>query len=255
MVDDEIGELVDPLVGGSTEESFRLVIGDHPVDVGEATDDGRVASCRQRCFVDDPVTRVEVCDGHRRNRGDPAIGGFTEKTQRQRTVDTEPDADVVGGLWTGFDTSELIVLTLVADRPFAAPHEPDDVDGFTQGLECLPGSPVRPPMAVIASEGACTESEFETAAAEEIDRRCSLRQDRWRAQGKAGDIRKDRDPLGSRSNRGEQGEGVNEPPLVRMVLDPDEVEALLIGNVDRFPKAAEIGGLGVGKMPKETGRP
>ena len=82
-----------------------------------------------------------------------------------------------------------------------------------------------PPIPATASQkppGA--DPELEPTGAHDVERDRRLGQHRRLSEGQVGDIGKDADPGRSRQEVRDQGEGVEEPPLVGMVLDPDDVQ-------------------------------
>jgi hypothetical protein len=135
------------------------------------------------------------------------------------------------------------MLARESEAALATPDQADDLHGLLERLQRLAR---RPPGSAISldgvPEGPRPEPQLETPPGEQVDAGGSLGQHRRRAQRKTGDIGEQLDPLGGRTDGGDEGKGVDEPPLVGMVLDPQVVETHVLsppGDVQQ-----RIGGVG-----------
>jgi hypothetical protein len=122
------------------------------------------------------------------------------------------------------------VPTLEGDRPLAAPKGADDLDPLLQCLERLTTGPQgtahRPDR---LPERTRTQPELEAAAREQVERGRLLAEQGGTAQREIGDVREDADAFRPRQLVSDQRERVQVAPLVRVILDPDQIEAELVG--------------------------
>jgi hypothetical protein len=125
---------------------------------------------------------------------------------------------------------ELVVLAFEADRSLAAPHEADYLDRL---LERVHRFAARQHRAADRFDGveasARAEPELDTPTRDEVERRRGLAENRGRAEREVGNVRKDVNLFGAHGHRREQRPRVDEPALVRVVLNTDQLETQLIG--------------------------
>ena len=111
-----------------------------------------------------------------------------------------------------------------------APHEPHDLYGLFDGADGLAGAPAR---AVHGDhgvpEGAGAEAHLYPAPGEHVEAGGGLGEHGRRAQGQVGHVGEEADALGYGNERRDERPGVEEAPLVWMILDADEVEAGPVG--------------------------
>lgn len=119
-------------------------------------------------------------------------------------------------------------------------HSADHVDGLLEGVDRLarraPWTADRPDR---VPEATRTEAELNPSARQQIGGSGLLGDDRRAAQRQVGHIGKEPDPLGSCGQPRDQRERVEEAPLVRMVLDADQVETELIREPHRRQKLVD----------------
>ena len=138
---------------------------------------------------------------------------------------------------------QVIVLPLEAEAALAAPHQADDLDRLGQGVERFSRAASHTPVGGDGvPEGARPQPQLEATTAQHVDAGGGLGHRRRRAQRETGDVGEHPDPLGRLRHGGEQHEGVVEPSLIRVVLDPGPVEPESLG-LDRHGDgiAARIG--------------
>jgi hypothetical protein len=136
----------------------------------------------------------------------------------------------MGGPRAGMEALDRVVRALEGDRPLAAPEGADDRHCLLQGLQRLTTRPHRPAhRGDRLPEATRAEAELEASAREHVQRRGLLGEDGRAPEREVCDVRKEPDPLGPGDQIANQGEGVEEPPLIRMVLDPDQIQLELVG--------------------------
>ena len=86
----------------------------------------------------------------------------------------------------------------------------------------------RPMPATAFQKFPAPEPELESAAAHDVHRRRGLGDHRWVAHRQARDVGEEPEPLGPRQQIGDQRIRVEVAPLIRVILDADEVEAALL---------------------------
>ena len=89
-------------------------------------------------------------------------------------------------------------------------------------------------------EPARAEAELEAPAREGVERGRLLRDHRRQPERQVRDVREEPDALGARDQVADQRPGLEVTPLVRVVLDPDEVEAELVGAAREGAQLIEI---------------
>ena len=157
--------------------------------------------------------------------GTQASASSTGDAQHPRLVGAEPDRDVVGRLRTRVQSLHLVVLAGVGERA-AAPHAPDDRDRLDQCIDGLLGTSLRSAgRHDRVPERSCAESEFHSAAGDQVESRRRLGKDHRWSQRQARDIGAHAQRGGAGADHREQRPGVEEPGLVRVVLHRHQVEA------------------------------
>src|SRR5271167_627593 len=157
VLDREFGEERNELCGGCL-----------AVEVVDPPDRGGVTSGCVGGLVDAGVrlghclAGVEVA-----HRGQPAVCGRADECESPGLVDTEPDADVVGGSGPGMHTAEGVRLARRPHRALVAPHQADYLDGLTQRVDRFTGATARAPHGCDGiPERTRPEPEFDAPAGE-----------------------------------------------------------------------------------------
>jgi hypothetical protein len=128
----------------------------------------------------------------------------------------------------------------------AGPAGADDVDRFAERPACLPGRAVGTAHAGDrVDEPASAEAELEPAAAEDVDGRGLLGEHRRRTQRQVGHVGEEVHIAGLRGQPGDLGKRVDETGVVRMVLDPDVLQAVGVGDGGDAPGDGQAAGVGV----------
>jgi hypothetical protein len=133
------------------------------------------------------------------------------------------------------------VPAVVANRPGAVPALPQDLHCLLQRFDALARSELGSAHRVRGLEiAAAAETGLEPAAAEHVQRRCSLREYRRRSQWEVSHRREHADPLRSAEDHADQRERIQMPPLVGVVLDPEQVVPELVGKAGCLQDTAGI---------------
>ena len=112
------------------------------------------------------------------------------------------------------------------NRVARRPQRSNNLDGLFECLDTLARGTCRPTQAVDAlGECSGTEAEFEPAAGEQVEGRGAAGEYRRWPQRQIRHVREERDVLGLRGEGREEGPGVEEVRLVRVVLHAEDVEA------------------------------
>jgi hypothetical protein len=121
------------------------------------------------------------------------------------------------------------------------PQEPDQIDGLVERLHGLARRPPRPAeVRDQVGQAAGAEAELEAAAAQHVERCRGLGHHGGRAQRQVRHVGEERNALGLGDQRRYQRPGVEEVPLVGVILDADEVEPGFIGHAHQFAYAIEL---------------
>src|SRR5215470_11272497 len=211
-------------------DRWRPALADQSLDIHDTPYLPRVAARRQRGFVDPPVALAEVIASERTQRRDPAVRLAADQPLHPGPEGTQPDTNRVNRARARAGALQPVVVSVEGDPLLLRPHQPDDLDGFFQRIYAFGGAASwaahsRDVMPVRARP----QSQLETAAAGDVERGRSLGHDRGRSERQVGDVGEESDPVRLREQRGDQGEGIEEASLVRVVLDADVVEAGLVG--------------------------
>ena len=130
---------------------------------------------------------------------------------------------------------------VVANRAGAAPALPQDLHRLLKRLDALTRGELGGAHGVGRLEiAAGAEARLEPAAAEHVERRCGLRKYRRRPQREVAHRQEHADPLCPGEDHAEQRERIQMPPLVGVVLDPEQVIPELIGQAGCLQHTAGI---------------
>src|SRR5207253_11310581 len=115
---------------------------------------------------------------------------------------------------------KLIELALEAYPVLAAPEQTDDLHRLLQRRDGLARCSHRTVVRLDPlPEPACSEAELDPAATQKVERRRGLRKHRRRTQRQVRDVREDGQALRAHGDRGQQRPGVDEAPMVWMILN------------------------------------
>ena len=135
--------------------------------------------------------------------------------------------------------------TVEGDFLLAAPREPEHLDRLLEGIDRLARAPRRPAHRRHPFEQRTRpEPELEAAAAQEVERGGLLGQHRGRTERQVGDVGEEAQALRLREQRPDQGERVEEAPLVRVILYAHEVETAGLRGAHHRPRGLELVGRG-----------
>jgi hypothetical protein len=120
--------------------------------------------------------------------------------------------------------------TLEGDCPFPAPEETDDLDRLLVGLERLSRRANRTAhRADRVPECSGSEPELEATAREDVERRRLLGDHRRQAKRQVRDVGEDAETLGAGEQIGHQRPGLEKAPLIRVVLDAEQIQPESVG--------------------------
>src|SRR5438874_7459717 len=237
------GQPLDPVVDGSAQPALvgrRLPA--YAAEVEPPPDRGRVASRPARGLVDGLVQAADLLDAGSAQRRQPAVGDTTDEPQHARLVGADPDLDAVSGWRARPIAGRPVMLTLEAHALFACPGPPDQLDRLFQRLYSFTRRAARTAHRLDrVPESPGTKPELETASAEQVQGGGLFGQHWRRPEGQVRNIGEDADLPGLGQKVADQRHGVQEPPLVWMVLDPDEVEAGGVGRRHQRSRFFEVG--------------
>lgn len=130
------------------------------------------------------------------------------------------------------ETLDGVMLPFERDRALAAPVRADDLDRLLQRFERLTRCSRRAAeRADRLPEAARAETEIEPTAGQHVEGRSLLRDHRRPAQRQVRDVGKEAHAFRPREQVADQRPRLEVPPLVRVVLDPDQIDAELVGAV------------------------
>ena len=137
------------------------------------------------------------------------------------------------GLGTALGAGDGVVL---ARQPNAAacrrPHLAHDRDRLFQRGDALAGGQARAGVGRDGfQEATGAKAELHPAAGDQVQRGDAAGEDDGMTQREVGDVGGDLHALGLRGDDGQQSPGVHQARLVRVVLETDEVEADLLGQL------------------------
>ena len=143
----------------------------------------------------------------------------------------------------GVGAGQAVVRAREPEVAFAAPDQANDLDRLLERDERVAGLAARPAIRLDGiPEAASTQCQFEASAAQHVETGGRLGHHCRRAQREVGDIGEETHASGDGRDCAEQGPGVDEAPLVRMILNADPVETAgldLPGGVEQ-----RVGGVG-----------
>ena len=176
-----------------------------------------------------PLHRGDALGCRPEERRHPAVSEPSGQRERARLPDSEPDLDRIRGRRAGVETPHRVVLAPDRDRPLATPEGSDHPDRLLERREGLAARADGPAhRADRLPESARSKTELEAPARERVERRCLLCDDRGAPERQVRDVREDADPVRAREEVGAQRPGVEEAPLVGVVLNPDQAEPELV---------------------------
>jgi hypothetical protein len=215
-------------------------------DVQQPAHGGGGAAGTLRGVVEDRVPLAEVGRPFQvRQRRQPAVGLAPGQAQHARLVGAEPDVDVVRGRRAAGGAVDAVVGALVRQGPpgLDVPDAADDVDRLRQRVDALARR--QPPAAHRLDrvpEPAGTQAELEAPAAEQIQAGGGTGEHRGRPQREVEHVRAQADALGLPGHVAQQRPRVQEPRLVRVVLERRQVQA---GGLGRLREGDHAGRLDV----------
>jgi hypothetical protein len=206
------------------------LVGDHPADVVEAPYLAWIATRLLGGLVDAAAGGRVLVRGQVRERWDPAVGQTARQREHARLVGADPQLNRVDGPRAGLETLDAVEASAHPYRVVAPPKRPDDLDRLREGVHGLAGTaPGAAHRDDPLPERPGAEAELEAAFGKDVQARRLLGDHRGTAQGQVRNVREDVHPLRLGKERGDQHPRVEKATLVRVVLDPDEVEALVVG--------------------------
>src|SRR5438093_8118438 len=197
--------------------------------VQHAPDRTRVATRRDRSFIDAPVALQEVGLFDVAVRRHPTVTQPADDRKHPGLVGAEPDADRVLRLGTRMRAGKPIELALEADTVLPAPQKADHLDRLLDRRHGLSRRPHRPVVGLDPlPEASRAQAQLQAPVAQDVERRGGLGEHGRRAQRHVRDVGKETDARGPHRDRGQERPGVEEAALIRVVLDADDVEPELV---------------------------
>src|SRR5829696_8763927 len=225
----ELRECLHPCRYRAFEETLAFGA-DVTIEVIGATDLSGFSSCSVGALVDPLVQLGKAPWRGVAERGHPAVRDPPDEVEHLRPVGADPDPDVVDGMGTGPHPLQGIKLAVEAQRTLVAPHQSHDLYGLFDGADGLAGAPARTAHADHrVPECSGPEAHLHPPSREYVEAGRRFREHGRRAQGQVGDVGEETDAFGNGHECGDEGPGVQETPLVGMVLDAHEVEARPVG--------------------------
>jgi hypothetical protein len=146
------------------------------------------------------------------------------------------------------------VAAFIPDAPLPAPHQTDHVDGLLGRFHRLAGGPPRTAHGHNGvPERSGSQAQLHPAAGEDVEGGGGLGQDGRRPKREAGHVGEEPDPGRPAGQVGDERPGVEESPLVGVVLDPDEVEAGLVRHLGQPQDLLPLQPAGVMLIPNSRG--
>src|SRR5437763_11705139 len=219
-------ELLGPVRGGTAQPALLRPAGDPAVHVRHPADTLRIAAGRSRRLVDHRLTPRDLVKRQPGQAWDPAVGQTADQADHARPISAHPDPDVMSRGRTAVGAVQAVVTPVEVDATLPRPDTANDLDRLLERVDGLrPRAYRAAPGLDPLPKGACPETELEASAAEPVDRGRRLGEAGRRAERQVRDVGKEADTLGPRGEVRDQHPRVEEPPLVGVILDPDEVEA------------------------------
>jgi hypothetical protein len=233
VLERERRELLDPLCHRPLEASLGAGE-DRAAHVEQSPNLGRASPRALGGLVDRRIAALQVAGLQVRERGEPAVRRGAGQAQHARLVGAEPDRDGVSRSRAALGAVHAVESPLDPERPPLArvPHAADDLDRLAQRRDPLAGRELRAAHALDrVPEAAGPQAQREAAARQQVQRGGGARQDGGLSQWQVQDVARDRDAGCGRRDPAEQRPRVVESRLVGVVLERDEVEPRLLGQL------------------------
>ena len=191
----------------------------------------RLAAGRRGSLVDHAVGLGQRRRSSRQEQADrhgPAIRPPPDETKHAWHPGPDPDPDVVGRGRSARRAPGAVVLPVEDDtaRLVRGPDFTDDRDRLLERLDGLAGGAARPAHRLDrVPNPPGTDPQLETTAGEQVDRGGGAGQHDRRPQREVQHVVAEPNPRGARRHVREEGPGVEEARLVRVVLERHQVEA------------------------------
>ncbi len=196
-----------------------------------------------RGFVDHRVGTGDVAFPQVLQGRQPPVGFAAGQLEHLRLVRAQPDRDVVRGLRAVLHPGQLVVLAVEAERTprFRVPYATEDLDRLGQRLDAFTRALASAAHTVDrVNEPARANAQLKAPVGEQVEARRGPGEHRGWPQRQVEHVARDQDPLGPGRDPAQQGPGVQQAHVVRVVLEGRRVQPGRFGQLGQTHHAVRI---------------